>query len=154
MVMHYIGKHGDFTLNWTGHSYMLTLLTQLNADLSEWSGTNDGETIGEPTGKAWARLIRDNISRVKQIRIPDKGYSDGYRNAPLVEGMTTVEEELTTGETAQLILMENAIAAGFGQERVTINPNEVKVVELSQGTRDWVLGFARFLDECGGCEQW
>lgn len=44
---------GDgFYLNWTGHTFMARLLEQLDADLREWSGCNDGDYIRAATARA------------------------------------------------------------------------------------------------------
>jgi hypothetical protein len=91
-MMDYIGRNGStFHLNWAGHSYMYSLLSQLGADLTEWSDFNDGEYISERTCKEWAALLKRNMSRLS---------------------------------------------------------------ELSEDKEKWILDFASFLDQCGGCNQY
>jgi hypothetical protein len=153
MGMDYVGKDGStFHLNWSGHAYMYSLLSQLGANLTEWSGSNDGEYISSRTCKKWASLLKNNIERIKEIRIPDNSYVGGFQHMPLVEG-NDVGDELAVGITGQLLQIENIIARAFGNEEKKVDPRAVQVIELPEGTKQWILDFASFLEKCNGCYQ-
>ena len=175
MGMDYVGKNDSYHLNWTGHKFMGALLSQVGADLRQWSGSNDGVCISDKTCKEWARLLKNNTQQVRVMLIPDKSYEGGYYRMPLVCDDPFVAEvakyganvskyraesienkmlkELTTGWTGQYLAISRMIAAQFGREEKEPNIAEIKHEDLPSDTLEWILEFAKFLENCGGCEQ-
>jgi hypothetical protein len=152
--MDYVGRKGNaFHINWTGHKFMYSLLFQLGADLREWSGTNDGEYISAATCNEWANLLKKNIHRIKLMLVPNDAYDGGYQELPLLEDKQ-LHEELTNGVAAQSLMFENLLRKMFDQDIIKIDPRRIKTVKLDRKTKNWILGFAKFLKECGGCWQY
>ncbi len=154
MGMDYVGLNGNsFHLNWTGHDWVGSLLDQLGADMTEWSGSNDGDPISERTCLEWAKLIRENLGSVQDLRIQETGYPDGYRTLAILAG----EDPLVVASQGYIGLLlsgPDLIGRSFGHEPKPRTRDSLKVEPMDEENRKWLLEFVEFLESCGGCEQW
>jgi hypothetical protein len=133
---------------------MEVLLTQLGADLSEWSWLNDGEYVTAATCREWSNRLRNGIMGLRQVRIPDRLYVGGYFTAPLAKGIEP-SKELTSGATGTYLILVNLVDKAMGnQSQRKIDPRRVAIRSVPGHTKKWILSFAKFLQECGGCWQW
>lgn len=141
MGMDYIGRRGNgFSLNWTGHSYVASLLEQLGADLSDWDGLNDGNYVPAKVCEDWAGLIRRNVEKVREMTIQDEGFVGGLSHLPVVDG--AFESASTVGLTAVIVSMR-------GEK---LRPD--RVGPLRKRMKRTLLSLAEFLENCGGCWQY
>ena len=167
MGMDYAGRNGSFHLNWSGHSYMASILDQAGADMTDWAGGNDGKHIHVKTGKAWAKLLRTVVSenRLRILSVPDTTYSGGCFHWPVVLDQPKGDVPRETREALQVISgtapVKRATQEGIsgllfkiGGDRRPKIPDDADVAVPEKGMTDWVLEFAEFLDTCGGCRQY
>ena len=146
MGMDYIPRRGDaasFHLNWWGHSEIARVLEQLGADLTEWSGSNDGDYITARTCRQWASTLRAGLAAgvIRQVSVPYRRH--GPRIIPVVTGV-----EVEVGSLTHVL---NVIY--FGVDEV-IAIGQAPTSEISAEMAAHINAFADFLDQCGGCRQW
>jgi hypothetical protein len=151
MGIDYVGLKSSFHLTWSRVGFVKSLLTQLGADLPDWNGSKNNWRISTRACRALAKILKDNIDRFRVVKIPDKYYKEGYSRAPLVDGIPLEKELSTEGYTGRMLLLNDGVERAFG-ERYTVDPRKVKVGPATRRDRKWILDFADFLEECGGCE--
>jgi len=72
MGMSLIDSNGkSFGVNWTGWSYLRSLLKELKQDTSEMSGISDGDHIEKGTINSWGKAIMDNLKYIKHHKNTD-----------------------------------------------------------------------------------
>lgn len=122
----------NYHVNWTGWRFLWQLLDDLGLDTFELSGSNDGDVVGAETADFFGCAIEEALAagRIRLRRTPDKSYSEGFFEAPVV-----LDEDAGEPETLLQVI------AG-------------EIVPLDQETREWLAGFASFCKQSGGFEQW
>ena len=161
MGMDYVGRRPKSSkgsclhLNWSGHSWLLSLLDQLECDLGEWSGVNNGERISARTGRAWAKAIGEALAaeRIIEAVYTDKGYVGGQRTMPVVRpgGGVPLAELLpahAVSSQAATVLALDEQFRGWKAEKSfqCLQP-------LDARTKQWLQEIADFFANCGGCRQ-
>jgi len=150
----YIGRTGGgFSLNIAGRRYFEILLTQMEADTTDWSWSNDGQYVRASVCRDWAVRLRKGVEGLREAKIPDRTYMGGYLTLPVAEHVNP-GRELSSGSIGTYLCVVGLFDKLSGKEVHRINPNEVLIEPASARTRTWILSFAKFLQECGGCWQW
>jgi hypothetical protein len=146
-----------FHANWGGWTFILRALLLAGADLSEASGSNDGQIVSAETAMDWAKRLRELLSRKGPLRLrvakyPDALYHGGYNYVPVVD--------FTQADVEQRVL--NKLQLGWEvsiQEQVSsyawriVPKKDIVVEELSKEDRKFLLKFARFCERSGGFAQ-
>jgi hypothetical protein len=130
MGMDLVGKNGDYHLNWTGWRILVELLEQLDCDISELSGSNDGLPIKSKSCKAFAKAIKqalkDNIIVPKFVE--NKMYAGGgYESFAVVKKIIKKTKQLK---------------------------KDLNIAAIKEEDRDWLKEIYEFFENCGGCKQW
>lgn len=162
MGMGYMGRHGTYHLNWSGHSTMAAILDQLGADLTEWSGSNDGDRVSAKTCRAWASLLEESVGKVMLLEQDDPSYMEGKSSWPVVIESAKYEPDDPNRKTAEVLdgisgnSVERATKKGLSGLLYRINgklPERGKLIPLPEDFKEWILEFATYLKTCGGCRQ-
>jgi len=150
----YIGRKSvDFKVNNAGRTYLACLLDQLGADLSEMSSLNDGDYIKASTCTDWSSRLRAGIEDLREARIPDKHYVGNNFTLPLAKDIDPALE-LKSGSIGQYLTLIGLINRGVGLNENKIDPRSITIEPATAATKEWILTFAKFLQQCGGCWQW
>ena len=161
MGMDYIGRRPQnvkgkcLHLNWSGHSWLLSLLDQLGCNLDEWSGTNDGLRISARTCRAWAQTIGEALSEdhIVEAVYRDKSYVGDQRKMPVVRANRSIPlaELLPAHEISATAATVLALAEQFQGWKA--DENFQLLQPLDDPTRQWLQEIADFFANCGGCRQ-
>lgn len=121
------GKH--LHLNWSGHSWLHSLLNQLDCDLDTFSGSNDGLRIPAKTCRQWSKAMYQALQAGwLMINVyADSHYMGNERTVPTV-CKTDTPPPHTTKDFKELRPLAQ---------------NEVTFLEE----------IMNFFDSCGGCRQ-
>jgi hypothetical protein len=146
MGMHYVPRRTGlevFHLNWAGHELMARTLDLLGADLTSWSGNNDGCVVPAATCHAWAASLRNALegNRVRLATV--RGSLGREHDIPVIGGAAT---RGPGSLSADLELIDVA----FGGDRFT---GATPTFPIDAARRMLIGAFADFLAECGGCRQ-
>ena len=135
------------------------MLIELDCDVSQMAGSNDGDLLDAKTCQDWANAITSalNADRIYEVRYVDSNYSSGYRTEYHVEGTET--PVLVSSEVQVMAIVAEAFRGVTSQpEGLTAEELDAKpikqVVTLESGGGMWLSEAARFFRTCGGCEQW
>jgi hypothetical protein len=155
MGVKYIAVNGSvFSLDWNEHNYIYVLLNQLHADMREWSVAKDGAYISKSTCKQWANLLRLAVQKgTQEVFIPDPFCPGHYAKFPLLAGINK-ERELTVGSTSIFVRMLQVLNQTLELGSPEIELSSIKTRKISKMTRRWILDFAAFLENSGGCFQY
>jgi hypothetical protein len=85
----------SYHLNWSGWRFVLQLLEDLDANLSEASGSNDGDYVKAETARNWAQLIENALAadKIKLVFVPDEAYvGGGHYSTTCDEGEPLTED--------------------------------------------------------------
>jgi hypothetical protein len=151
-------EHVDgFHANWTMWGNIGDLLTELECDLSQMSGSNDGEVVDGPTAKAWGDAILANIDRIQVVMYPDRLFEGGERPEFHVEG-TESPVNLSAHQAAQELARQLLQQAGVEMPETGSGDEDAppRVIALSDMPEalQLVRDFAEFCLKSGGFEQW
>lgn len=119
-----------FHANWTWWGVLTSLLDRLDADLSECSGSNDGDPVKEETAKQWAQLVQDSLEYLYVVEVESKTRPES-RSIHLVPGDGVA--------LLDLLKMEEDLTVTF--------------VGDAPGLRKYLDEFVQFLQTCGGFSQ-
>lgn len=140
-------------LNWTGHKYLAYLLDQLECDLTEWSGSNDGARIKAATCRSWAKSIRKALTdnRLLIAAFHDQLYAGGERHLAYL-----IPKDIPANDSAQVLLALAGEVPEYRYYPLSLESGSRfrGYRKMDESTRRWLLGIADFFDNCGGCKQW
>lgn len=132
-----------YSINWPGHEFMGRSLDLLGADLTKWSGSNDGSFVPSAICREWARLLRIAVTEDRIRLATVKGVRGRERQVPVVDGAATRLGSLS----ADL----ESIDVAFGGDRFV---PDMPTFPMDATRSRLIVGFADFLAGCGGCRQW
>jgi len=119
-----------FHANWTWWGVLTGLLARLDADLSECSGSNDGDPVKEETAQQWARLVQESLEYLYVVDVPSTTRAESS-STHLVPGDGVA--------LLDLLKMEEDLTIHF--------------VGDTPGLRKYLDEFVFFLQSCGGFSQ-
>ena len=132
---------GELHLNWQTHSTIGRCLDQLGADLTEWSGSNDGDPVSSATCRAWAALLSAAMA-AGRIRVGLIEGPRGVRRSLVVPGAPVRPGSLAES----LDMIDTATGRGAPQD-------DMSTAELDEAGAATVRRFIDFMETCGGCRQ-
>lgn len=138
--------HVSFHLNWAGHTYVRRLLRELEADLSEWSGSNDGLRIKANTAKDWGRRIKAALAAdlIRDAYFPSKGGREPWPYLVRAgESRKSLIARLSANAKADLLVRLYQL----GTLPSSLEP-------LDDGGMEFLTKVAEFFLNCGGCRQY
>jgi hypothetical protein len=121
------------SLNWTAWHYLLTLLDELDCDISEASMFNEGERISAPTCRVWAQALR---AYIRGLGFAKTGRSRSVANTP-ARGLSGKNRAVNAFYLRQGIISRSD--KGFSQFRTD---------------QKLLIRIAYFFENCGGCRQY
>lgn len=128
-VVH-LGPSG-FHANWTWWSVLLGMLDRLGADLTQASGSNDGQVVDEKTAVAWADLVEEAMSRLVLVQL-EHDDNNPYLNT--IHIVPTQDYDLL--------------------ELARVPQATISMVSDLENTRAYLEEFILFLRTCGGFAQY
>ena len=146
MGMDYVprGKGADgFHVNWAGHEFFGRCLDLLGADLTKWSGGNDGALVPAATCRQWAGLIRTALDDGRIQLATVKGIGGRDRDVPVIGGAATRGRGSLSWACEQIDIAFGGAAFTTATPTFPIGPRGRRLLE----------SFADFLATCEGCYQ-
>lgn len=139
------GDVEGYHLNWTGWGVILDLLRDCDANLTQASGSNDGDLVDGPTALSWGLLLEAHLDQMIVVKQPDITMAGGYREEIRVL-RKYVEDPITPTES-----FRRRLRTMRGDDEP---PEPPKVEDLSDDDVAWVRGAAEFFIKSGGFSQW
>lgn len=139
--------------NWTGWRMIGELLEDTGADLSLFSGSNDGEKVDKATALKWAASLKQVMGNLVVVEVPDPTYQGGKRThvrvlpAQLKNPTSAVEpQKETMAETGEFPGLEEEVERQRLVSPTTRDPDDRDI--------SWIEGFIAFLENCEGFYQY
>jgi hypothetical protein len=77
---------GAFHANWSGWRLLTNLLDDLGCDLSQFSGSNDGDVVDGRSATVCGETILANVARLRVVAVNDTMFAGGTREEVVVGG--------------------------------------------------------------------
>jgi hypothetical protein len=106
------------------------------------ANTNDGELLPGHVARSWADAIEGGIDSLRIAIVSDPMCHDG-------EGFFLVHRSCSEQDAERLV---SAFYAGTASKCLGLKV--LRLGQLPQGLKDYLLGFAEFCRDSGGFEQW
>lgn len=131
-------NYTGFHMNWTGWSVFANLLDELGCNISELSGSNDGEVVSEATAKQWSLAIDNNIDKIVIVSVKNDTYYGGFQSTYRV-----LEDTSNVGKISNSEL-----------ELLNGSKENIRLLEDSEDDYNWLKETSAFLRNCGGFAQY
>jgi hypothetical protein len=77
-------ESAHFHANWSGWSVLASMLDTLGADMSSFSGSNDGEIVPRDVAESWGAVVEENFDNLYVLNIVDDSLSDYAKNRTII----------------------------------------------------------------------
>lgn len=148
-----------FHANWTLWGMLGDLLTELGCDLSDMSGSNDGERVPGEVAAAWGQTLLNSLDEITVVEYKSSSVFGGVRSQWSLPGSAT-PVPVSTSEVVR-VMVESAFRpdtakSSLGAESSAEQASAPVVVPLSArpDDRDLLQSFAQFCLASGGFEQY
>lgn len=127
-----------FHANWSGWSAIASMLDSLGVDMTNFSGSNDGDVVEQETAESWGRAVEENFDNLYVLEVEDPEGPSWARGRTLI--LPGTEYDLITwsmykGENNQLNVV-------------------IRRVKDSENLSGFIKHFAKFCRNSGGFAQY
>lgn len=77
-------ENTHFHANWRGWSAIASMLDALGADMSLFSGSNDGDEVTEEIAESWGRVVEENFDNLYVLDVVEPDAQSFARNRNLI----------------------------------------------------------------------
>jgi hypothetical protein len=127
-----------FHANWSGWGVIASMLDSLGADMTGFSGSNDGEVVSREVAESWGVLVEENFDNLYVLEVFDESRPDYSRERTLILPGTGYE-----------LITWAQYKGDNGELKVTI-----RRVSDAENLSGFIKHFAKFCRNSGGFAQY